>query len=465
MNELLLKMVMIALVVALGLSILSDSILSAFGLSLAGTITLVPIAYYLRSRRELNNLFLNGFALRLGAVVVVALIILPYYAARNSADASYYDTQAGLIADQIRAGAWWQIDLRAGTEMVSFVTALLYIPFGPSSAGMTFISGLLGFVGSLCFVGAAAESLPLKRLKQYAIFVMMLPSVVFWSTLFGKDSWVFFGLGISALGTAQWLRYRRWGGAAKMLIGFGITFAFRPYVALIVVLSLAFTTFFASERHRLHSPLSVIKSVFVLVLLIPLTLFMWKGVSQLTGVTEVSEESIVGRISQQGSQTKLGGGSDVDSTEIQGTGGFVRQLPEGAIRLLFRPWPWEATSFFMFVAALDNLVLIIVLVARRRNLMNAFRNIRTLPYQFFCLLCAIGLTIVFSTISNLGLLMREKTQVTPFLYVLAFSGERERKRKPQPVTFLRPSTVTVLSAERVAASDKNPANVGVEPGA
>jgi len=434
MSDLLLKMLVVAVATVLVLSLLGNlllvgslgggnSLAASFWLSLLAVLVLVPVAYSFRSSRGMDSLVLKGFLLRLLAICIVALYILPFYAAKQSADAVVYDSQAEAVADQMRAGDWAQIDFRAGSEMVWCVTALLYLPFGPSAAGMTVVSGLLGFVGSLCFVGAAAETLPLKRLRQYAIFVMMLPSLVFWSTLFGKDSWVFLGLGVSALGMAQWLRHQRWSSAVKMLFGLGIVFAFRPYVALAVVLSLVLTALVSRER---SAPLSVFKTIPVLVVLAPMMFFMWQSVSRMTGVTEISESSIVGRISEQGVQLKTGGGSEVNTTDIHGGRSFLLHLPEGAVRLLFRPWPWEAKSFFMFVAALDNIVLVVVLVARRRNVVNSLRTIRTQPYPFFCVALTMILTLLFSTTPNLGLSMRQKTQITPFLYFLAFSEDRKK---------------------------------------
>ena len=429
MKDLLQKSILVAIVVALSMSLLSNNIAPTLGLSLLATAVLVPLAYSIRVPRDLNSLVLHGLIVRLSAIAAVALLILPYFAARNSADASYYDNQAGVVVGLIKSGDWWQISLNAGTDIVSFVTALIYLPFGPTAVGMTFLSGLLGFVGSLCFVGAGVASLPRKNLRGYAIFVMMLPSIVFWSTLFGKESWVFFGLGITALGIAQWFRDRKWSSLLKALIGLGVVCLFRPYVALATALAFALTALVSRER---KAPLSVTKTITVLLLMAPLIFFMWQSVSSMTGVTEVSGESIVGRITDQGVNTRLGGGSDVATTEVHGTREFVYQLPAGAVRLLFRPFPWEATSPLMFLAALDNLILIGILVVKHRNVMDTLRHLRTRPFAFFCVVLTIGLTVVFSTIPNLGLLMREKTQITPFLYVLAFSGNRGVVRRRMP---------------------------------
>jgi len=430
MNDRLETFMLAAVSAALALSLMSDTVSATFGVSLLAAALLIPIACCIRLHRDLNSLIFSGLLWRLVVIGLVTFWILPYYAARNSADAVWYNNQAADLAQAIRAGDWWQLPLNVGSDLVTVVTALFYVPFGPSSDGVTFLSGLLGFVGSLCFVAAAAAALPEKNLREYAIFAMLLPSIVFWSTLFGKDSWVFFGLGISALGVAQWLKYRTWSGLLKVLIGMGIVGVFRPHIALATALSFALTTLVCRKR---SAPLSGTKSVAVLLVLAPATFLLWRGVSYSTGITEVSEESIVGRTSEQGVYTQLGGGSDVATNEIQGTRGFVSQLPEGAVRLLFRPWPWEAKSPFMFLAALDNLILIGILAVRRRDVMDTLRNLRTRPFAFFSVVLAIELIMIFSTIANLGLLMREKTQITPFLYVLAFCGNRRAASRTRPV--------------------------------
>jgi len=467
-NDLLGKSIFVAVSAALAMSLLSDTMLATLGLSLLATAVLVPTACSVRLRRDLNSLVFSSLLWRLLVVSLVALWILPYYAARDSTDIVYYDIQAGHIADLIRAGAWSEIHLSVGSDIVSFVTALLYVPFGPTPGGMTFLSGLLGFIGSLYFVAAAVVALESSRVRGYAMFVLLLPSIVFWSTLFGKDSWVFCGLGICAFGIARWLKFGQWTDFLKTLIGVGVVYTFRPHIALAVTLGLALTTVVCRER---RSPRSVTKSVAVLLLLAPMMVFIWQAVSDMTGVTVVSRKSAVAEISQRGAGNK-GGGSDVTTTETEGQLGFISQLPAGAVRLLFRPWPWEATSLFMFVAALDNIILIAVLLAKWRNVSDTLRHLRTQPFAFFCVVLTIQLIVMFSTIPNLGLLMREKTQVTPFLYLLAFSGNRRVVRRRRPTRrkgaeapWLNRIRGTVpLGSEGVAASRTQCLSVGTEPG-
>jgi len=264
------------------------------------------------------------------------------------------------------------------------------------------------------------------------------------------------GFGVGSLGVAQWLKYRRWSGFVKALLGLGIAFAFRPYVALAAVLSLVAATLGCRAR---YTPIAAIKSIAVMVVMLPVLAYMWQGVSLQSGVTEISGASFVDRISSQGAGNNTGGGSEVSTDEIHGIGQFVTQLPEGAIRLLFRPWPWEATSFFMFVAALDNIALMVVLIARRRTLMKSLRQVRTQPYAFYCLLLTLGLTAIFSTIPNLGLAMRQKTQITPFLYFLAFTGDKEtqrhkpaRSRQARLSVFRRPQDSVPVESGGVAAA-------------
>lgn len=462
-SDLLVKSILAAMFAALGLSLLGGDMLGTLGLSLTATAFLVPIACSVRLRRNVDSLVVPSLLWRLLAIGLVAKWILPYYAARASADATYYDSQAADVAELIRAGAWSEIHIHVGSDMVAFVTALLYLPFGVTPSGITFLSGLVGFVGSICFVGAAAVSLQGSRLRGYAIFVMMLPSIVFWSTLFGKDSWVYCGLGVSALGIAQWLKHHRWTSFLKALIGLGLVAAFRPHVALATVLALALTTLVSRER---NAPRAATKSVTVLLLLAPMTTFIWLGVRYTTGLKEVSQQSMFDRVTQQGRTTEAGG-STVAANQIEGQTDFFSQLPAGTVRLLFRPWPWEARSFFMFLAGLDNAILIGVLVVKRHDLMDSLRHLRTRPFALFSIVLAIQLILVFSTIHNLGLLMRQKTQITPFLYMLAFSGNPSlvRRRKPtrrneaHAASLSRILGSTPRDSERVAVSAHS-----IEPG-
>jgi hypothetical protein len=427
-KDLLGKSIFVAVAAALAMSLLGDAIVATLGVALLATAVLVPIACSIRLRQDLNSLVFSSLLWRLLVISLVGLWILPYYAARDSADAVWYDSQAVYLMKVILAGGWSQIPLNVGSDMVTVITALLYLPFGPTVGGLTFLSGLLGFIGSLYFVAAAAVALPSSRLRGYAMFVLLLPSIVFWSTLFGKDSWVFCGLGICAFGIARWLQFGQWTDLPTTLIGLGVLYAFRPHIALSVTLALALTTIACRAR---KSRRSATKSVIVLLFLAPMMIFIWRAVSDMAGVSELSRESMVNRISQQGRETTAGG-STVVTTETEGLRGFITELPNGAVRLLFRPWPWEATSPFMFVAALDNIALLTVLLVNRRNVLDTLRHLRAQPFAFFCVALVIQLIVAFSAIPNLGLLVREKTQVTPFLLFLAFSGNARVVRQQRP---------------------------------
>ena len=403
----------------------TGAVYSTFGMCLLATALLLPIACSVRFRRDLGSLVLSSLASRQVVVSLIVFWVLPYYAGRNSADASWYDSQAAGLADLIRAGAWSEIHIGLGSDVVSFLTALMYLPFGPSPEGVVVVSGLVGFIGSLLFVAAAWVSLPENRLRGYAAFVLLLPSILFWSSLFGKDSFIFCGLGICAFAVARWLKYGRWGDLLGIAIGLGAVYAFRPHIALAVALSL---TLVEGVRRRQRG--AGAKSIAVLALLVPTLIGGVAAVSEFTGVAEVSQESVAARINQQGLET-VGGESTVETRASVGIGGFITQLPSGIFRLLFRPFPWEARTIFMFVAALDNLVLIAILIANRSTIMDTLRHLRTQPFALFSCALALLLMMIFSTIPNLGLLARQKTQITPFLYVLAFSGNRREKRHPQ----------------------------------
>src|SRR5271157_804582 len=142
-------------------------------------------------------------------------------------------------------------------------------------------------------------------------------------------------------------------------------------MALAVALSL---TLVEVVRRRQRG--SGAKSIAVLALLVPMLISGVSAVRDFTGVGEVSRESVAARINQQGLETTEGG-STVETRASVGLSGFITQLPSGIFRLLFRPWPWEAKTLFMFVAALDNLVLLAILITMRSSIMDTLKHLRT----------------------------------------------------------------------------------------
>ena len=89
--------------------------------------------------------------------------------------------------------------------------------------------------------------------------------------------------------------------------------------------------------------------------------------------------------------------------------------PYAAYRTLTRPIITEAPSFAELLPAVEMTALLFVGVLSWRRLANAPKLILTTPYLMFAALCLVTFGVAFASSSNLGLLVRQRTLVIPFL--------------------------------------------------
>jgi hypothetical protein len=109
------------------------------------------------------------------------------------------------------------------------------------------------------------------------------------------------------------------------------------------------------------------------------------------------------------------GGSTFDAPSAIGS---PAKLPLAIVTVFFRPFPFEAHNAQVAVTALESTLLLCLLLSRRRGVWQALRHPRRRPYVAFVAVYSLLFVFAFSTISNFGILARERTQVLPFFLVL-----------------------------------------------
>jgi hypothetical protein len=97
--------------------------------------------------------------------------------------------------------------------------------------------------------------------------------------------------------------------------------------------------------------------------------------------------------------------------------GGLSQLPLGIVTLLFRPFPWEASSGQSVFASLEGVFLIALFIRGRRRLANVLRYARSHAYIVFSLVYALIFIYAFSAIGNFAIVGRQRAQLFPFVFV------------------------------------------------
>ncbi len=177
----------------------------------------------------------TGLALRFGG---------SYYRWSHAVDANVYQKVGAELADSFRA-FHFDVDTGApvpGTGGLRYVTGLVSVPTGANNFANFLVFTWLGFFGCVMLYRAFVTALPDADHRRYALLIFLWPSLAFWPSSIGKESWMLFTLGIAMLGAAR-VFARRPGGYALLALGLLAGSFVRPHVALLALLAFSIGLF------------------------------------------------------------------------------------------------------------------------------------------------------------------------------------------------------------------------------
>lgn len=333
----------------------------------------------------------------------------------HGGDAIQYLKLGTKLGAQFREGNF-SLDLNGGVfglNWSGFVTGIIYAVAGPTNLGAFMVFSWLGFWGTFLFYLAFRVAVPEGRSSSYRHLLFLFPSLAFWSSFLGKDSWMVFGLGIAVYGVARILAGPLWRGLFPFILGCACMSAVRPHIAGMVGVALAFAFLIRKPKAELRelAPLAKILGVIVIgalavVLVLRTEDFLRsKGYDTGKGLTAALDKTSSG-----GSY----GGSAYDPPIVSNP---IR-LPAAAVTVLFRPFPTEASSPTEILVSLEMLFLALLTLRRWRWVWAAVISVRRQPFVAFCFAYVAMVIVAFSAFANFGLLDRERVQLLPIYLVL-----------------------------------------------
>ena len=327
-------------------------------------------------------------------------------------DASGYHRRGSVLVHTWRA---FEVpSMTIGTRVVDGITGLLYFPHVPTKLGGFFIFATIAFLGQIMLYGAFRRSVVPRRLGWYAFAVFFLPTIVFWPSSIGKESLMLLFIGMAAYGASGLLYdYRlRWG--AVFAIGIAGCAVIRPHVALMLAIAVTVTLLVSRRRSgdraawRKALAVAAIGAVLVTAGLVTSTEF---GLDFTAGVEALEEaEDILARL--EDSTTR--GGSGVEGGGISN----AFEFPAGFVKVMFRPLLFEAHNVQALASSLEGTLLLALFLWRILPMVRNGWHIRSDPFLLFAALFTLGFAIAFSSVNNLGLMARQRSQVMPFFIAL-----------------------------------------------
>jgi hypothetical protein len=166
-----------------------------------------------------------------------------------------------------------------------------------------------------------------------------------------------------------------------------------------------------------------------------LAFFALNQAADFLGMEDFSISAIEKELTEQTARTSQGG-SQVETGEVSLT---PLSVPQGMVKVLLQPFPWEVETRFQLLASLECVAMGAFILLRIRSLTFSLVRARTTPFLIYCWTFVILYAVSFSSVANYGLLTRQRSLALPALFVLlavepafARTGDTEDRPRPPP---------------------------------
>jgi hypothetical protein len=309
-----------------------------------------------------------------------------------------------------------------GTQVLRRLLALSYLLMGPSLPGAFFFSGAIGFLGSYLFLQAFRAVFPSCRETRFlAASLFFFPSLAFWTTLLGKESLMFFFLGLAAYSMAHMLEAIHSRYVLGLIVSVTFITLLRPPIGVAVTLAIG-VSFVSILRKRSPAILRPILYTVVGFLIVGALTIVSAPMARHPSFS--SEVSLADNMLALAVSKHIGLSADAEGSALPiqikdpSVSEVVRFLPGAMFTFLFRPLVFEAHNAVAFISALDGTLLLILAFWRWRYLRSAMRSAWSNPFLAFCGVAFLLLAVGLSFEANFGVIVRHRTMVLPFLFIL-----------------------------------------------
>jgi hypothetical protein len=310
-----------------------------------------------------------------------------------------------------------------GTVFINIVTGVVYTLVGPTKVGGFIFFSWLGFWGMLLFYRAFCIALPDVDHFRYALLIFFMPSMIFWPSATGKDAWMMMALGLCANGAAR-IQVRKPFGFWVLGVGLLASVMARPHVSVIVMIGLG-AAYLLRRAPDNRSPIGPVAKVVGIAVIILLCGVILRQAEDYLKVDSLTNQKTVTELQDYTREQTTQGFSQFETSEKGG----LSQLPLGIVTLLFRPFPFEATSPQSLFASLEGVLLMGLFIGSRHRLKNVIKVGKRYSYIVLALVYSLIFIYAFSAVGNFAIVGRQRAQLFPFVFVLLAVPGAARARK------------------------------------
>lgn len=317
------------------------------------------------------------------------------------------------------------LEFGKGTHNIQLLCWALTRVIGPSFHGAKVTFAFLSLIGVFLVYRAAVFYLK-EESPRLLLILGLSPTVLFWSSLLGKDPIALLVAGIYAHGCMGWIIQARKRYLAEALVAMILATYIRSYFIPIMAIPLGLVFL-----------LQVRRPIVRLLMLPVIGLSIYLSIVQFSQRTKVdSLESFLAYEEKASAGWGAGAGarnrSSYSLPNLPSPILLPLLVPFGIFSALFRPLPFEAHNPFAMAAAFDNSILLLLAfyASRRSRLRDYFDPKVIWALSYVCIFAAMyGIGT-----PNLGALTRFKIQAWPhFICVLLFLSRKRLQVQPEAV--------------------------------
>ncbi|MDD5108755.1 MAG: hypothetical protein PHC29_04515 [Candidatus Omnitrophica bacterium] len=282
----------------------------------------------------------------------------------------------------------------------------------PSFHAVKVSFAMLGLVAIYIFYRGIVIFLKQEKISLFYILVFF-PSILFWSSILGKDPISFLGMALYVYGAIGWYCRRKRLYLLILILGLLVSIYIRAWLGLILLVPFIALFFLGLKKSGKIWFLLSVTGFIVLFKNMLIKFFQPQSLDKLV------------KTANQMSYGFDAGGSALRSHEhfsdiIQ----MLFYIPRGMFTALFRPLPGEVHNLFGFLAGIENILILIILLFAIRKLRWA--DLKE-PLFIWAILLILAWGSVYSFLAyNLGTISRYRFQIMPILLILILYPFRKR---------------------------------------
>ncbi|MGB7567892.1 MAG: hypothetical protein WBM07_08525, partial [Chitinivibrionales bacterium] len=203
-----------------------------------------------------------------------------------------------------------------------------------------------------------------------------------------------------------------------------LLYKFRPHIASVFLISLLIGMYLKSvnKRNFASANTRILNGVLVpFVLAIVLVIGSIYSLRNLTQSKSVSVENVRQSLIHATEVGSFGGSETELAQEMRENPDIVlspRQIAINIFMLLFAPLPWRIRGAGDAIAFLSNILLLIIFVRyfKKFTLSDVFQ-------KYLLIVCGLLILLLSFMTGNVGLILRQKTILLPFVFLFLFRGK------------------------------------------